>query len=97
VSASIKARTLWQLLLPRRRLCSPFRCSLRDGLICARRPLFIVRQMATLPVADELETLTFIAGLQCDALTAAFVIDTPMDPRIFETYVETQLALARHR
>jgi hypothetical protein len=37
-----------------------------------------------LPVADDLETLTFIAGLRCDALTAAFVIDTPMDRRIFE-------------
>jgi len=35
---------------------------------------------------------TFIAGLRCDALTAPFVIDAPMDRRIFETYVETQLA-----
>jgi transposase len=34
----------------------------------------------------------FIAGLRCDALTAPFVIDAPMDRRIFETYVETQLA-----
>jgi transposase len=45
-----------------------------------------------LPVAHDWETLTFIAGLRCDALTAAFVIDAPMDRRIFETYVETQLA-----
>ena len=35
------------------------------------------------------KTQTFIAGLRCDALTAPFVIDAPMDRRIFETYVET--------
>ncbi len=35
---------------------------------------------------------TFIAGLRCNALTAPFVIDAPMDRRIFETYVATQLA-----
>jgi transposase len=38
------------------------------------------------------KTQTFIAGLRRDALTAPFVIDAPMDRRIFETYVETQLA-----
>jgi DDE superfamily endonuclease len=38
------------------------------------------------------KTQTFIAGLRCEALTAPFVIDAPMDRRIFETYVETQLA-----
>jgi len=38
------------------------------------------------------KTQTFIAGLRFDALTAPFVIDAPMDRRIFETYVETQLA-----
>jgi transposase len=38
------------------------------------------------------KTQTFIAGLRCDGLTAPFVIDAPMDKRIFETYVETQLA-----
>jgi transposase len=38
------------------------------------------------------KTQTFVAGLRCDALTAPFVIDAPMDRRIFETYVETQLA-----
>jgi transposase len=38
------------------------------------------------------KTQTFIAGLRCDALTAPLVIDAPMDRRIFETYVETQLA-----
>jgi transposase len=37
-------------------------------------------------------TQTFIAGLRCDGLTAPFVIDAPMDRRIFETYVETLLA-----
>jgi transposase len=38
------------------------------------------------------KTQTFIAGLRCGALTAPFVVDAPMDRRIFETYVETQLA-----
>jgi transposase len=38
------------------------------------------------------KTQTVIAGLRCGALTAPFVIDAPMDRRIFETYVETQLA-----
>jgi transposase len=38
------------------------------------------------------KTQTFIAGPRRDALTAPFVIDAPMDRRIFETYVETQLA-----
>ncbi len=37
-------------------------------------------------------TQTFIAGLRCDGLTAPFVVDRPMNRRIFETYVETQLA-----
>jgi transposase len=35
---------------------------------------------------------TFIAGLRCYGLTAPGVIDGPMTRRIFETYVETQLA-----
>ena len=34
------------------------------------------------------KTQTFIAGLRCDALTAPFVIDAPMDRRIFETCIE---------
>jgi hypothetical protein len=34
---------------------------------------------------------TFIAGLRCHGLTAPFVVDAPMNRRIFETYVETQL------
>ncbi len=38
------------------------------------------------------KTQTFIAGLRCYGLTAPFVVDRPMNRRIFETYVETQLA-----
>ena len=38
------------------------------------------------------KTQTFIAGLRCYGLEAPFVIDRPMNRRIFETYVETQLA-----
>jgi transposase len=37
-------------------------------------------------------TQTFVAGLRCDALTAPWVLDGPMNRRAFETYVETQLA-----
>ena len=36
--------------------------------------------------------LAFVAGLRCYGLTAPFVIDAPMNCRIFETYVATQLA-----
>ena len=35
---------------------------------------------------------TFVAGLRRDGLTAPFVVNAPMNRRIFETYVETQLA-----
>ena len=35
---------------------------------------------------------TFVAGLRCHGLTAPFVVDRPTSRRIFETYVETQLA-----
>ena len=38
------------------------------------------------------KTQTFIAGLRCHGLTAPFVVDAPMNRRIFETYVTTQLA-----
>jgi transposase len=38
------------------------------------------------------KTQTFVAGLRCHGLTAPFVIDRPMNRRIFEAYVETQLA-----
>jgi len=37
-------------------------------------------------------TQTFIAALRHDRLTAPWVIDTPMNRRTFEIYVETQLA-----
>lgn len=37
------------------------------------------------------KTQTFIAGLRCHGLTAPVVVDAPMNRRIFETYVETQL------
>jgi hypothetical protein len=36
-------------------------------------------------------TQTFIAALRHDGLTAPWVIDCPMNRRIFEAYVETQL------
>ena len=38
------------------------------------------------------KTETFIAGLRQDGLVAPFVIDRPMNRKIFELYVETQLA-----
>jgi len=38
------------------------------------------------------KTETFIAGLRRDSLIAPFVIDRPMTRKIFETYVQTQLA-----
>ena len=37
-------------------------------------------------------TQTFVAGLRCDKLTAPFVVNAPMNRRIFETYVEKELA-----
>jgi len=37
------------------------------------------------------KTQTFIAGLRHRCLTAPFVVDQPMNRRIFETWVETQL------
>jgi len=38
------------------------------------------------------KTQTFIAGLRHDGLAAPFVVDRPMNRRIFETYIQTQLA-----
>jgi hypothetical protein len=38
------------------------------------------------------KTETFIAGLRRDGLVAPFVIDRPMNRKIFEAYVQTQLA-----
>jgi transposase len=43
------------------------------------------------------KTQTFVAGLRCDGLIAPFVVDQPMNRRIFEAYVETQLAPALQR
>jgi hypothetical protein len=37
-------------------------------------------------------TQTFIAGLRCHGLTAPFIVNAPMNQRIFETWIETQLA-----
>lgn len=37
------------------------------------------------------KTQTFIAGLRCSGLTAPFVVDRPMNRRIFDAYIETQL------
>lgn len=39
------------------------------------------------------KTQTFIAGLRCHGLTAPFVVDRPMNRRIFETYVSRRLTL----
>ena len=38
------------------------------------------------------QTQTFVAGLRCDGLTAPWVLDSAMNRRAFELYVETQLA-----
>ena len=38
------------------------------------------------------KTQTFIAGLRCHGLAAPFIVDAPMNSRIFETWIETQLA-----
>jgi transposase len=38
------------------------------------------------------KTMTFIAGLRCDGLTAPWVIDGAMNGDAFEHYIETQLA-----
>lgn len=38
------------------------------------------------------KTETFIAGLRHDGLVAPFVINCPMNRRMFEAYIETQLA-----
>ncbi|MHB0953431.1 MAG: transposase [Allorhizobium sp.] len=35
---------------------------------------------------------TFIAGLRCHGLTAPWIVDAPMNGRIFEAWIETQLA-----
>ena len=42
-------------------------------------------------------TQTFIAGLRADGLTAPWIIDCPMTRKIFEAWVETQLAPTLNR
>ena len=34
---------------------------------------------------------TYIAGLRCHGLTAPWIVNAPMNGRIFETWIETQL------
>ncbi len=43
------------------------------------------------------KTLTFIAGLRHDRLTAPWVIDGPMDGDVFVKYIETQLVPTLHK
>ena len=38
------------------------------------------------------KTQTFITGLRCHGLTAPWIVNAPMNGRIFETWIETQLA-----
>ena len=52
-----------------------------------------VRLKATAPFGHW-ATQTFIAGLRCDGLVAAWVIDHPMTRETFDIYVETELAPA---
>ena len=49
------------------------------------------RLIASLP-HGHWKTLTFIAGLRADAITAPMVLDGPMNRAAFETYVERFLA-----
>jgi len=49
------------------------------------------RMVAPIP-HGHWKTMTFIAGLRSDRLTAPWVIDGPMNADIFEHYIETQLA-----
>ena len=45
------------------------------------------RMVASIP-HGHWKTLTFIAGLRCDGLTAPWVIDGPMTGDIFQTYMD---------
>lgn len=49
------------------------------------------RMVASIP-HGHWKTMTFIAGLRCDRLSAPWIIDGPMNADIFEQYIETQLA-----
>jgi hypothetical protein len=93
VSASIKARTLWQLLLPRQRLCSPFRCSRRDGPYL-RAPAIVHRQtdddLARSRRLGDTDLHRRPAMRRPDRRLRHWHADGP--GHIFETNVETQLA-----
>nr|CAV30761.1 transposase [Magnetovibrio blakemorei]CAV30785.1 transposase [Magnetovibrio blakemorei]CAV30802.1 transposase [Magnetovibrio blakemorei] len=49
------------------------------------------RMVASIP-HGHWKTMTFIAGLRCDRLTAPWIVDGPMNADIFAHYIETQLA-----
>jgi transposase len=49
------------------------------------------RLMASVPFGHW-KTMTFIAALRCDRLTAPWVIDGPINGELFALYMETQLA-----
>ena len=49
------------------------------------------RMVAAIP-HGHWKTMTFIAGLRCDGLTAPWVVEGAMDGDAFERYIETQLA-----
>ena len=49
------------------------------------------RMVASIP-HGHWKTMTFIAGLRCDGLTAPWVIDGAMNGDAFEHYIKTQLA-----
>ena len=49
------------------------------------------RMVASIP-HGHWKTMTFIAGLRCDGLTAPWVVDGAMNGDAFEKYIETQLA-----
>lgn len=50
------------------------------------------RRFAAYAPFGKWKTQTFIAGLRCHGLTAPFIVDAPMNSRIFETWIDTQLA-----
>lgn len=49
------------------------------------------RRFAAYAPFGKWKTQTFIAGLRCHGLTAPWIVDAPMNSRIFETWIETQL------
>ncbi|WP_244618133.1 transposase [Rhizobium sp. RU35A] len=55
-------------------------------MVCQRQPLCGLRPFG------HWRTQTFIAGLRCHGLTAPWIVDAPLNSRIFETWIDTQLA-----